>query len=231
MKKYVMMSLLAFAFSFSAFAAETVNRTPVDIQDEAYFTIGAVTIEEVTDGSEPVVVGPQYSDQSIIAGSITIDEIVNYGKQIWQVILNNKPVVNLTLDNANGLPQGVRYWTGLSNWQTPFSKTYRVNYQNLYGMSVVDFSFRVIFTYGGKLDGKGLYIANAAIAPANLDVAWGYTFNAKAAASTILNTGTTRAPVAGIQMDVHWSIDTIVKHTEGAENFFMRGDGFFQQMK
>jgi len=231
--KYNVMSsvLLAITLSASAYAADSMNQTPVDVQDEAYYTVGDVSIVELDEEVNPVVVGSASPDPSLRADAITIDEIINTGKQIWQIILDNKPVVNLSFDTANGLPEGARHWTGLTNWQTPFSKTYQVSCKNLYGMNVVNFVFRVVFTYGGKLDGKGLYIANAAVVPAALDVAWGYTFNAKAAVTNVVNAGSAKSPIAALQMDVRWSIDTAMKHSEGTENFFLRGDGFFMQLQ
>jgi len=55
-------------------------------------------------------------------------QIVNLAKSLWDIVVENRPVVNIAIDNASALPVGVTAWTQLSSWQVPKGKAYRVNY-------------------------------------------------------------------------------------------------------
>src|SRR6185437_16731122 len=98
--------------------------------------------------------------------------------------------------------------------------TYQTTLKNVYGMTVVSFQYRVSYTAGGSYRGAGKYLTNVAVAPQDLYVAWGYTFNATASVPNITNAGTERAPVAGAQILVKWSIDTDMAHSEQSAGYY-----------
>ena len=227
--------LLGFSLLWLSSIAAKASTTADLANDPNYLTIGSISVEEVQ-GAQSA--GPAEEAQLQTKGAndlaalpdIPISEIVNTAKELWQLIEANRPVVNVTTDHANALPHAIQNWAELSNWKAPVSKTFRVQYANLYGMNVVDFTFRVLFTPGGSYKGKGRFLMNATIVPANVSVAWGYTFDAKASVAGVTNAGSTRDPVAAMQLDMHWSVDTTLKHIENTENFYIRGDGLLQQL-
>lgn len=161
---------------------------------------------------------------------VIVDQIINIGKKIWAIIDAGKPVVNVKSYTANALPRGLTCWTDLSNWNAPQSKVYRVQYKNGFGADVVDFTYRVMFTSGGSLNGQGKYITNATIQPAALDVSWGFRFNASAEVPSVFNQGTMQAPVAGMQMNMKWAVDTVLAHSEQADSFFINGMNLLQKL-
>lgn len=162
---------------------------------------------------------------------IIIDQIINIGKKVWAVVETGRPVVNVQTYTANALPKGLTCWSDLAGWQVPQSKVYRVQYENTYGMDVVDFAYRVTYTAGGNIDGKGKYITNATIMPANIYVAWGFKFNATAEVPSVFNTGSKEAPVAGMQMNMKWSVDTVMNHIEQAESFYISGENLMKHLE
>ena len=151
-------------------------------------------------------------------------------KKVWAVVEENKPVVNIKEDRASALPEGAYNWRTLEGWATPKSRTYRVRYRNLYGMNVVNFAFRVIYTFGGSVNGVGKYLTNVTVVPAHLDVAWGYTFNAAVEVPYVTNAGTKTNPLAGMEVHLKWSVDTILKHNRMASSYYLRGDGLFKSL-
>jgi len=163
--------------------------------------------------------------------NIIIDKIVNIGKKVWGLIETGRPVVNVTTYTANALPAGLQCWSDLAGWQIPQSKVYRVQYENGFGANVVDFAYRVTFTAGGSLNGQGKYITNATIAPADLNVSWGFNLTANAEVPSVFNTGTKEAPVAGMQMLMKWNIKTVVSHVEQAETFYVGGDNVMKHLE
>jgi hypothetical protein len=214
-----------------------------EFDSEKYFTIGSVRVQEMDEKDLkdlPNLGGDNYTVMDEESGGglreeleevdAILDQIINIGRKVWKIAEDNRPVVQVSSNVANALPQGLTAWQSLEGWQTPTTRVYRVVYENLYGMDVVDFSYRVTFTHGGNLRGKGRYLTQVTVVPAQLDVAWGYEFNAEATIPSVVNAGTTADPVAGMEIQLHWSVDTILKHSESTTSFFVRGDGAFTNL-
>ncbi len=162
---------------------------------------------------------------------VWVDQIINIGKKIWAIVEAGKPVSNIKTDTASALPRGVQCWTDMSGWSVPQSKVYRVRYENGYGADVVDFTYRVMFTANGNVDGVGKYISNATFLPANLRVGWGFKFDANAQIASVFNQGTKQNPLAGMQMNMQWRVDSPLFHEETTESFFISGDNKLIKMK
>ncbi|MGZ3698587.1 MAG: hypothetical protein ACXWPM_06645 [Bdellovibrionota bacterium] len=167
---------------------------------------------------------------SFDAANVIIDQIINMGKKIWDIVAANKPVVNVQTNVASALPQGADSWTNLQGWQNPVARTFQTTYKNIYGMKVVDFTYRLLYTYGGNVNGQGRFLAAVTVIPANLTVAWGYTFNASTAVPTVVNAGTKVDPVAQMQVQIKWSVDTVLNHAETTQAYSVRGDGEFADL-
>lgn len=199
----------------------------VEDESETQALIDALSVQN--DCSQMPVTPPFTSNGDDQTPGNIWDEIENVGRKIWKVISDNKPVVNVRLDTAHALPRGIVCWTDLDSWKAPKSKRFKVVYKNLFGMKVVEFSYRIIFNYGGGQKGKGQYIANATIVPATLNVLWGYTFNAEAKVGQVMNLGTAESPIAGMEMGLNWHISTVIKDVQTTVNYFMQGDGVLIQ--
>ena len=174
---------------------------------------------------------PGISMDPIDIANIYLDKIVNLGKKVWALVETGRPVVNITTYTANALPAGLQCWSDLAGWQIPQSKVYRVQYENAYGMNVVDFAYRVTFTAGGNLNGHGKFLTNATIAPADLNVSWGFNITANAEVPSVFNMGTKEDPVAGMQMLMKWNIKTVMSHVEQAETFYVGGDNTMKHLE
>lgn len=227
--------------------------------DKAYFQIKKVSVSEVTDlysgqDSAHAMAGQAVLDDecntpalpmlisrtgdSQVKGlnpldelQVWVDQIINLGKKIWTIVEAGKPVYSTKMDAASALPRGVRCWTDMAGWSAPQSKIYRIRYENTYGADVVDFTYRVMFTANGNIDGVGKYIMNATFVPANIRVGWGFKFDANAQVAAVFNQGTKQDPVAGIQMNLQWRVDSPVTHEESTDSFFMTGDNKLVKMK
>jgi len=225
--------LLFFSFLLPSSEALDVNNL-----SESYFTVDKVKItreyEELTLDFSLYSTKNDCSDFSLWSVTdipeFSLDDIINVGEKVWKMIEANKPVVNVDMPVAHAMPKGVQCWADLERWQTPKSYMYRVEYQNLYGYTVVTFHFRLSYVYGGSLNGKGLYLANVAVVPATLDVAWGYKFDASTIIGQTVNLGTKEDPEAGISLGVKWRIRTLMKDSDNTENFFIRANGELQQL-
>ncbi|QDK46348.1 hypothetical protein DOM22_14825 [Bdellovibrio sp. ZAP7] len=202
---------------------------------EDYFKIKNVIVRDVTEVASEAMLQLQ-SDCSTLAVAAgtwdlsSIGEVVNIGKTVWEIIQAGKPVTSSKFDTANALPSGVKCWTDLQGWSGPQYRTYNVQYKNGFDMVVVDFTYRVMYTTNGTVKGVGRYITNATILPADLSVAWGFEFNVQANIPSVTNIGTTQNPIAAMQMNLHWTLDSTVSHQESTQSYFVTGEGVFEAL-
>jgi hypothetical protein len=161
---------------------------------------------------------------------IVVDKIINIGKKIWDVVLKGSPVVNTKMETANALPKGLKCWSDLQGWSIPKWKVYQITYTNSLDMTVADFKYRIVYTSGGNYNGVGKYITNATLMPADLNVNWGFDFNAEGKVPSVFNRGTKEAPIAGMQLVLNWSVVSAFQHFETSESFYVGGDGEFVHM-
>ena len=162
---------------------------------------------------------------------VMLDQIINMGKKVWSIVEAGKPVVNVKLNSAHALPKGLSCWSDLSGWKKPQSKVYNVAYENAYGMTMVDFTFRVTFTAGGNANGTGAYITNATMMVANLYVFWGLKFDATVEVPSVFNMGTNDNPIAGMQMNMNWKVDSPITYNEGSETFYISGQNKIEHLQ
>jgi hypothetical protein len=54
-------------------------------------------------------------------------------------------------------------------------------------ITVVDFTFKVVFIWGGRYNNIGQYITGATIVPTNIRVLWGYNFEASVKIPDVVN--------------------------------------------
>jgi hypothetical protein len=216
--------------------ASAAKANSVSELEKNFFSIQTVSIEKIEDDTDKSLDDYLRLQNDDCAGDsglvmrqqdfdISLDQIINIGKKIWEVIVANKPVVDVQTSTANALPKGIQCWDQLENWQFPKAQSYRIVYKNLMGVEVVRFTFRVIFTYGGQFNGTGHYITNATIIPAEVRVVWGYTFNAKVNVAKVVNLGSRRNPKAGLEMSMDWVVKNPLIEDRKVSTFFLSGTG------
>lgn len=217
------------------------------IDQEGYFTIQNVELYEIVDGKEMFVDRQPFATPSEVppgpinptpgpvvvtppTGEIDLGTIISLGEKIWSIIEKNKPVVTQNYSAVSAVPQGIKTWEELQGWSEPVIRLYKLAYTNKFNQHVVDFNFRVAYTFGGNYDGKGKYLSRVEIDPSILNVMWGYKFNASGEALNIVNVGTKDAPMAAMEIRLNWSVDTVLKHMQQSVRFYIRGDGLFKNL-
>lgn len=162
---------------------------------------------------------------------LKLDQVINIGKKIWAIVEKGRPVVNISADVATAMPSGAGCWTDLQGWSMPQSQSYVASYKNLYGVEVVKHVYRVSYLAGGSVNGKGKYIGYATVLPVEVNVAWGYTFNSEAKVPTVFNMGTSANPKAGMQVNVSWKVNTVLKSIQATDSYAITGVGELKKMK
>ncbi|MEK7357995.1 MAG: hypothetical protein AAB250_16210 [Bdellovibrionota bacterium] len=196
----------------------TITEVPVDLLAAEHFFAARAPAPNPADvlGDLAAVA----TDPSSITAWVTL------GKKVWEIVVANKPVVNVSTQKVSILPQAQTDWRLMSNWNPrPFAKTYVIEARNGYGMKVIKHAYTVAFNYGGKYNGRGAFLANATIIPSQIEVAWGYKLNSKVQVGEAVNTGDLDSPIPGINLELQYKIDTVIKHSSGRDNFFVMGNG------
>lgn len=162
----------------------------------------------------------------------TIDRIVNLMQKVFEIIEKNQPVVNINVNYANAVPYGVTHWTQLQGWSKPATKKYAFSMKNAYGMEVVKVTYQVHYTYNGNYQGKGKFLTGVTVEPLNVETAWGYkvSLTAEVPDSTIVNVGTHDNPIAAMQVQLKWTVHTIVKDITSKAIYYVQGDGFIKEI-
>lgn len=216
------------AFAVSAALSATAFAGP---QDEITMHIELVTapadvfynIDKVpfrTELSESL----QLSDGGIGDAAVAIDQIVNIGQKVWDVIKANEAVLNVKHDYANALPKGVRSAEELDGFSDLQARGVRLFGKNLYGATVYDVTLTAVHQYGGSYEGRGKFLETVTLLPSFVDVMWGYTLDVGVTRISAVNHGTSQDPVAGLTMEGLVSVSTVMQKHQQRMIYQFRGD-------
>ncbi len=184
------------------------------------------TIEKLTDSNPESLLGKLNGVSAYLsAADVIVDKIINIGTKIWNVVEKGKPISNFNRFTANALPAKALRWNQLQNWRSPTSRVYSAIYKNVYGVEVVRFVYRVVLLYGGDVGGTGRYIGYTSVEPLEMTVGYLYNFDAQAKVNAVYNMGTSTNPVAGMLLNVSWTVKTILKTSTESHTFVIDGLG------
>jgi hypothetical protein len=206
-----------------------VTETPNKISREELDTIlGPVIIISPTTPRPTPAVDPLKPISDSVG--IDISAWITLGQKIWQVIVANKPVANVSTQRVAVLPSALSDWSQMENWKGPATNVYTVEAKNLYGATVISHTYVIARNYGGQLNGKGAFLANATVIPTSVSVGWGFSLNSQVEVGQTVNMGTKDDPKPALDLQLQWKMDSILKHLEGRDSFFVKGDGSMQHI-
>jgi hypothetical protein len=203
---------LLFLASTSAFAGGVQPNLTINIEE-------VPTPPEVVQMLDSVQPAP-----SKPIGDVDIDLIFNLAKEVWQIVKENQPVVDVKYDYANALPHGVQSGLDLAGFSDLQHKSYHYTATNLFGATVVDLTYTLVHSYGGSYHGQGHYVETATVIPSHITVSWGYTVNLAVTKTSVRNVGTEIDPIAALVMDMTFQVSTVVKKEEYRTLYQFRGD-------
>lgn len=154
------------------------------------------------------------------------------GKEIWEVIQANKPVVDVSSDFVSVLPKESTHWSDMQGWSAPDIYEYEIQLKNFYRVTVVYIRYVVSFSHSGTpVNGAGgKYLANVTVSPEKVDVLWGYNVSASTKVKDITNAGNAQNPIAAVQMVFSWKVSTLLRDIQGSRSFYVTGNGDFEDL-
>lgn len=201
-------------------------------QDPRAFTIDETTVEIVKLGPAPspaAVPPPDVGGGDVIP---ILNSIINIGSKLWQIVVDNKPIVDVKTQYATALPEGVKSWASMEGWLRPQGTIYQLSAKNAYGGTVINLRYQVLRTAGGSYKGVGKYLTAVTVEPLLVEVAWGYKFTMEASVpdTSIVNVGTSENPVAAMIAHLAWRISTPIVDSSGKGIYYLQGDGAYQEI-
>jgi len=195
--------------------------------------LNIVTLKKVTEVNLPAVGLPDkygFIDPVENAGKVikVSRDLVALGEDVYRLVIKGKPLMTTkyepisVIPKVNGTPVDI---FETENWKVPKRKSYRAVYKNLYGITVVSFTYSILFSYGGTYEGKGKFLTAAQVIPESVMTIFGYDFSSTMKLGGIQNLGTRKDPVAGATILLEHHVSTVLKAGSQVTTFFISGDG------
>jgi hypothetical protein len=157
------------------------------------------------------------------------DAIVGLAERVYTLVEKGRPKVAVNVTPVSVLPMASEktFYSAqsLSGWSMPTARKYKMTYTNGFNMNVVSFTYMVIFSHGGNLEGLGDYITSARIVPTDISVSYGFSLKANFKLQGVQNHGTRDIPIAGAIIELNYAVSSMVKHIESNDNFHITGQG------
>jgi len=157
--------------------------------------------------------------------------IANWVLKAWDIIQDNKAVLNVETENVKALPVLAKdHWEQLTGWRPEHGVEFSLQLENLYGITVVDLKYDVRLIYGGSVKKVGKYIASARIVPRHIEVLWGFGLDVRAKEVAVQNLGTAKNPFASISIDVTLNYGSIMKRMAETLSYRLDADGVIRDL-
>ena len=212
---------------------QTFNKEFEDSSDAKYFKISSIEVRELplTNLEEKALIQKGGDLGSVI---IMVDKLIALGTKIYEIIKKGKPVSQTAFFRpVSVLPNSSDIETDfalMENWSAPKAKKYSVVYKNGYGMSVISFDYMVYFQANGSFEGKGQYLTGINVVANNINVSWGFSFDASSELITVANRGTNDHPVAGATIKVRYKTTSLMSNIDASEVFHIDGRGSISKL-
>lgn len=160
-------------------------------------------------------------------------DLVALGEDIYRLVIKGKPTATSSyapisiIPKVNGAPVEL---FDTENWRFPVKKTYERSWENLYGITVAYFRYSVIYSYGGRYNGKGAYITSLQVVPEAVNTLFGFDFTANMKLGGFQNQGTKANPMAGATILMDYTVGSVLDTRAYVDSFFIQGDGFFKKL-
>ncbi len=190
----------------------------------------ALNLQDIKDS----LVNVKPSQKPFMSPEVTDDPLSIFQAvlKIWDIVQANKPVVNVQNKFTSALPEIAKdHWEKLVGWKPERAFSVHTTYHNLYQVKVVDLEYQVKLLYGGNVGGKGLYVASARVVPININVSWGFSLDVNVNVPAVFNAGSADNPLAAVQLDVNWTVKSVLKSDTTTETYQVQGDGLMKDTK
>ena len=158
-----------------------------------------------------------------------IGQFMVIGERVWEIVKEGQPAIKVEdINSLDVLPkvEGKEITAfDMASWSLPQMQQYKVQVKNRRKKVVVDMEYRLFYSYGGTLDGKGSYLAGVAIEPTYVQAKWGVNMDMGVEVVTITNLNTPDDPVPALTFQIRYHVSTYTSASEHRDTYTVVGDG------
>lgn len=160
-------------------------------------------------------------------------DLVALGESVYELVKKGRPTTKTTyapisvIPKVDGQPADI---FETEDWSVPRKRTYEVKYRNLYNVVITHFKFSVVYSYGGKYQGKGAYLTAVQVIPEYVKTLWGWDFEATMKLGGIQNQGSRLNPVAGATVMIEYTTSSVMNTVTRVSSFFITGKGELKRL-
>lgn len=160
-------------------------------------------------------------------------DLVALGESVYELVKKGRPTTKTTyapisvIPKVDGQPADI---FETEDWSVPRKRTYEIKYRNLYNVVITHFKFSVVYSYGGKYQGKGAYLTAVQVIPEYVKTLWGWDFEATMKLGGIQNQGSRSNPVAGATVMIEYTTSSVMNTVTQVSSFFVTGKGELRRL-
>lgn len=160
-------------------------------------------------------------------------DIVALGEAIYDLVKKGKPTnvteyAPISVVPKDPMTKEIVDIFDLEGFSMPVEKAYVAKVSNGVGKEVVQFTYKVMYSYGGSFNGAGKYLSGVIIVPQSVRTSFGWEFNASMKLSGMMNHGTKADPIAGVMLTIKYQMNGWSTAYERNDTIHITGAG---QMK
>lgn len=186
----------------------------------------------VDDEPTPSETTPPPTDRIEQTGRIisTAKDVVALGEAIYELINKGRPKITTTYAPISVIPKDpttkeVVDFADMEGFSMPVEKRFLAKVKNMANQEVVNFEYRLMYSYGGSYNGKGKYLTGVIIIPGNIRAKKGWNIDSSMSLSGIMNHGTKENPVAGAIITIKYSLSSMFSAFERNDTIHITGNG------
>lgn len=246
MKKLLLITTLVLSTSVMAAPAIPKSQqlgtfTVEEASPAIYKSFNGTDVGGIAGGqTNPELPGPISStpgDRLEQAGRViqTARDMVALGEAIYELVKKGKPTNVTEYAPISVVPRDpttkeIADIFDMEGFSMPVEKNYVAKVKNGVGNEVVNFSYKVLYSYGGSYNGTGKYLTNVIIVPGAVKTTYGWDFNATMKLSGMMNHGTKADPVAGVMVTVKYQMNSWSAAYERNDTIHVTGRGEIKNM-
>ena len=177
-------------------------------------------------------VKPSIGDRAETAGKViqAARDMVALGEAVYDLVKKGKPsnvteYAPISVVPRDPTTKEIADIFDLEGFSMPVERNYVAKVKNGTGKEVVNFSYKVVYSYGGSYNGVGKYLTNVLIVPSAVKTSFGWDFNASMKLSGMMNHGTKADPVAGVMVTLKYQMNSWSSAFERNDTIHITGRG------
>jgi hypothetical protein len=175
---------------------------------------------------------PTFDDRLDKTGRViqTARDLVALGEAFYELVKKGRPSNVTEFAPISVVPRNAETKEyvdpfDLEGFSMPVERSFIAKVKNGTGSEVVNFNYKVLYSFGGSYDGKGKYLTNVMVVPGAVRTSYGWDFNAKMTLSGVMNHGTRANPVAGAMVTIKYQMNSWSAAFERNDTIHVTGAG------